>query len=74
MEPFPSDTKRLQVGKCEIRGESQFRARLERTPVLQTVVPTWDVGDTIPLGADRMLRVIETRFLDEKLVLVVEPA
>jgi hypothetical protein len=32
-------------------------------------------GDTIPLGADRMLRVVETRFEDrEDPVLVVEPA
>ena len=31
-------------------------------PVLHTAVPTWSPGDTIPLGADRMLRVIETRF------------
>jgi hypothetical protein len=29
-------------------------------------------GDTIPLGADRMLRVIETRFVGEEPVLVVE--
>jgi hypothetical protein len=28
----------------------------------------------IPLGADRTLRVIETRFADEDPVLVVEPA
>jgi hypothetical protein len=25
-----------------------------------TAVPNWQVGDTIPLGADRMLRVTET--------------
>ena len=31
-------------------------------------------GDTIPLGADRMLRVVETPFLDEDPVLVVERA
>ena len=28
-------------------------------PVLHTAVPNWQAGDTIPLGADRMLRVIE---------------
>ena len=43
-------------------------------PVLQTAVPTWHAGDTIPLGADRSLRVIETRFAGEDPVLVVEPA
>jgi hypothetical protein len=34
--------------------------RRGRGPVLHTAVPTWQAGDTIPLGADRMLRVIET--------------
>jgi hypothetical protein len=29
-------------------------------PMLHTAVPNWQAGDTIPLGADRMLRVIET--------------
>jgi hypothetical protein len=43
-------------------------------PVLHTAVPTWQAGDTIPLGADRTLRVIETRFEDEDPVLVVRPA
>jgi hypothetical protein len=28
-------------------------------PVLHTAVPTWDVGDTIPLTRDRTLRVID---------------
>jgi hypothetical protein len=32
------------------------------------------VGDTIPLGADRMLRVVEARFVDDDPVLVVRPA
>jgi hypothetical protein len=41
-------------------------------PTLHTAVPNWQAGDTIPLGADRMLRVIETRFEDGDLVLVVE--
>jgi hypothetical protein len=44
--------------------------------MLHTAVPNWRAGDTIPLGADRTLRVIETRFgrVDEDPVLVVEPA
>lgn len=42
--------------------------------VLHTAVPTWSVGDTIPLGRDNALRVIETRFTDEDSVLVVEAA
>jgi hypothetical protein len=41
-------------------------------PVLHTAVPRWDVGDTIPLDANRTLRVIETRFTDEESVLVVK--
>jgi hypothetical protein len=43
-------------------------------PVLHTAVPNWAAGDTIPLGADRMLRVIETLFDDEEPVLVVRPS
>ena len=43
-------------------------------PTLHTAVRNWLVGDTIPLGAHRMLRVIETRLVDEDLVLVVEAA
>jgi hypothetical protein len=42
--------------------------------VLHTAVPTWQAGDTIPLGAGRALRVIETRFEDpEDPVLMIEP-
>jgi hypothetical protein len=40
-------------------------------PVLHTAVPTWQAGDTISLGADRTLTVIETRFADNDPVLVV---
>jgi hypothetical protein len=43
-------------------------------PVLHTAVPNWSAGDTIPLSAERALRVVDTRFEDEDLVLVVEPA
>ena len=45
-------------------------------PTLETAVPTWRSGDTIPLGRDRILRVIETRpgEPDEDPVLVVEAA
>jgi hypothetical protein len=41
-------------------------------PVLHTAIPTWHAGDTIPLGAGRILRVVETRFAGEEPVLVVE--
>jgi hypothetical protein len=44
-------------------------------PKLHTAVPNWRAGDTIPLGADRMLRVVEIREtpeLDQNPVLVVE--
>jgi hypothetical protein len=30
-------------------------------PRLGVAVPNWSAGDTIPLGRDRMLRVIDTR-------------
>ena len=40
-------------------------------PVLHTAAPNWRAGDTIPLGADRTLRVVETRFVEEDPVLVV---
>jgi len=45
-------------------------------PVLHTAVPNWSVGDTIPPGRDRALRVVEIRSsaADENPVLVVEPA
>jgi hypothetical protein len=44
-------------------------------PMLETAVPNWRAGDTIPLGRDRILRVIEARpgrEPDEHPVLVVE--
>jgi hypothetical protein len=43
-------------------------------PVLHTAAPNWQAGDTIPLAADRMLRVVEMRFVDDDPVLVVETA
>jgi hypothetical protein len=45
-------------------------------PTLKVAVPNWAPGDTIPLGRDRMLRVVEIRpatGLDDEPVLVVEP-
>jgi hypothetical protein len=30
-------------------------------PTLRTAVPNWGPGDTIPLGGDRTLRVVEIR-------------
>jgi hypothetical protein len=44
-------------------------------PTLDTAVPAWRCGDTIPLGRDKSLRVIATppaRESDEDPVLVVE--
>jgi hypothetical protein len=41
-------------------------------PTLHTAVPNWRAGDTIPLGADRTLRVIEIRPGKDADVLVVE--
>jgi hypothetical protein len=41
-------------------------------PMLHTAVPNGQAGDTIPLGADRMLRVVETRFVDDEPLLVVQ--
>jgi hypothetical protein len=46
-------------------------------PVLHTAVPTWQAGDTIPLGAGRTLRVVATRpgtSPDDDPVLVVKSA
>jgi hypothetical protein len=46
-------------------------------PTFDTATPTWGIGDTIPLGRDRILRVIDTRPAqdwDEDPVLVVEAA
>jgi hypothetical protein len=45
-------------------------------PVLHTAVPNWSAGDTIPLSAERALRVVEIRSssAEENPVLVVEPA
>ncbi len=58
-----------------------FTYRLEKEdgtpadpPALHTAVPTWSVGDTIPLSSEKALRVIETRLTSEDPVLVVEPA
>ena len=47
------------------------------TPALQTAVPNWRPGDSIPLGNDRSLRVVAVRegeSPDDDAVLVVEPA
>jgi hypothetical protein len=44
-------------------------------PMLDTAVPAWRAGDTIPLGRDRILRVVDTRpgeGPDGEPVLVVE--
>ena len=45
-----------------------FMYRLEREdgtpadpPTLRAAVPTWDVRDTVPLGRERTLRVVEVR-------------
>jgi hypothetical protein len=46
-------------------------------PTLASAVPNWGPGDTIPLGHDRTLRVIEIRpgpEPDDVTVLVVEAA
>lgn len=46
-------------------------------PTLDVAAPTWRPGETIPLGRDRALRVIDTRpgrEPDEEPVLVVEAA
>lgn len=43
-------------------------------PTLNTAVPTWRPGDTIPLGPGRTFRVIEIRPGKDADVLVVESA
>jgi hypothetical protein len=43
-------------------------------PTLHTAVPNWAAGDTIPLGRDRALRVVDIGTdPDGEPVLVVEP-
>jgi hypothetical protein len=46
-----------------------FLFRLEKTdgrpadpPRLESAVPNWSSGDTIPLGVGRMLRVVDVRY------------
>jgi hypothetical protein len=61
-----------------------FTYRLERKdgtpadpPTFDSATPTWRIGDTIPLGRNRILRVVDTRpgrEPDEDSVLVVETA
>jgi len=58
-----------RLGPCVLEDGTLVPA--ER-PVLHTAVPNWQAGDTITLGADQMLRVVETRFVDDESVLVVE--
>jgi hypothetical protein len=43
-------------------------------PKLESAVPNWRAGDTIPLGAGKMLRVVDVRDndADQPPVLVVE--
>jgi hypothetical protein len=43
-------------------------------PILRTNAPTWNVGDVIPLGPGRALRVVGNRVpgADETPVLIVE--
>jgi hypothetical protein len=43
-------------------------------PTLTSAVPNWRPGDTIPLGANRTLRVVDVRYdeVDGGSVLVVE--
>jgi hypothetical protein len=45
-------------------------------PTLRAAVPNWSPGDTIPLGANKTLRVVEVRDddADQAPVLVVEDA
>jgi hypothetical protein len=59
-----------------------FAFKLEREdgtpadpPTFRTAVPNWSAGDTIPLGRDRALRVVDTRpgGDNEEPALVVEP-
>jgi hypothetical protein len=82
----PCDTLSVPFGPSRRRKENRmaFMFRLEREaatpadpPTLVTAVPTWRIGDTIPLGPGRTLRVIEIRpgrDGDAEPILVVEPA
>jgi len=82
--PPPSDRLVLPFGpQPTTEGENRmagFTHKLELEdgtaadpPILDTAVPNWRAGDTIPLGQDKILRVIDVRpGPDESRVLVVE--
>jgi len=73
----PADNGREnRTGAFLYRLELEDGARAD-PPTLKTAVPDERSGDTIPLGRDRTLRVIETRpgtNPEEDLVLVVKSA
>jgi hypothetical protein len=61
-------------GRLQFRLEHEDGAPAD-PPTLNTAVPNWSPGDTIPLGRDRALRVVEIRLdPDDESVLVVEHA
>jgi hypothetical protein len=41
-------------------------------PILNTAVPNWNAGDTIPLPAGKTPRVVVTQFDEDEPVLVVQ--
>ena len=73
VRPQPSTEGRPEWAGFYFRLENEDGTPAD-PPTLHTAVPNWQAGDTIPLGADRILRVVETRFVDDDPVLVVEPA
>jgi hypothetical protein len=83
--PAPVSTLTVQFGPSRLAGRENrmaFMFKLEREdgtpadpPTLKAAVPDWHAGDTIPLGRDRVLRVVDIRLgrePDDDPVLVVE--
>jgi hypothetical protein len=69
-------SKAAPSGSLSPRPLEHKNGRPADPPVLHTAVPNWNVDETIPLSAERALRVVEIRSstADENPVLVVEPA
>jgi hypothetical protein len=71
----PSGPAGTEGGPDGLRLQARARGRdTADPPTLETAVPNWSAGDTIPLGRDRTLRVVGIVVSDddEPSVLVVE--
>jgi hypothetical protein len=67
--PQPTEEDRMAGFSFKLEHEDGTPAD---PPTLHTAVPNWQAGDTIPLGRDKTLRVIDVRDDSDGAVLVVE--